>query len=163
EIDGIRVAVRSGEALYRAVHAVFNRGKRRRRVRNHVVLLKSVPCLPKIGEIGARVRSGVKSVPDERDMLGDGRGRAAGNRECRAERKRCDDRKRNSACDNAAPRTSSFGRIHVHQYILLAQSTEAFACYSEIMIFRYDYLDGVWIDLEQPSEEDIRKIAQEFS
>lgn len=31
------------------------------------------------------------------------------------------------------------------------------------MIFRYEYLGGVWIDLEQPSGDDIRKIAQEFS
>lgn len=31
------------------------------------------------------------------------------------------------------------------------------------MIFRYEYLDGVWVDLEQPSENDIRQIAEEFS
>jgi magnesium/cobalt transport protein CorA len=31
------------------------------------------------------------------------------------------------------------------------------------MISRYEYLDGVWIDLEQPTGEDIRKIAHEFS
>ena len=31
------------------------------------------------------------------------------------------------------------------------------------MIFRYEYLDGVWIDLEQPTGDDIRKTAQEFS
>ncbi|NNM84131.1 hypothetical protein HKL94_02870 [Candidatus Parcubacteria bacterium] len=31
------------------------------------------------------------------------------------------------------------------------------------MIFRYEYLDGVWIDIEQPSEEEIRKVAQELS
>jgi magnesium transporter len=31
------------------------------------------------------------------------------------------------------------------------------------MIFRYKYLDGVWVDLEQPSGDDIRKIAEEFS
>ncbi len=31
------------------------------------------------------------------------------------------------------------------------------------MIFRHEYLDGVWVDLEQPSENDIRQIAEEFS
>lgn len=31
------------------------------------------------------------------------------------------------------------------------------------MIFRHEYLDGVWVDLEQPSADDIRQIAQEFS
>lgn len=31
------------------------------------------------------------------------------------------------------------------------------------MIFRHEYLDGVWVDLEQPSENDIRQIADEFS
>ena len=31
------------------------------------------------------------------------------------------------------------------------------------MIFRHEYLDGVWIDLEQPSENDIRQVAEEFS
>jgi magnesium/cobalt transport protein CorA len=31
------------------------------------------------------------------------------------------------------------------------------------MIFRYEDLDGVWIDIEQPTEEEIRKVAQEFS
>jgi len=31
------------------------------------------------------------------------------------------------------------------------------------MVFRYDYLDGTWIDLEQPSGDDIRNIAREFS
>ncbi len=30
------------------------------------------------------------------------------------------------------------------------------------MIFRYEYQGGVWIDLEQPSEEEIRQIAHEF-
>lgn len=29
------------------------------------------------------------------------------------------------------------------------------------MIFRHDYRGGVWIDLEQPTEEEIRQIAQE--
>ena len=31
------------------------------------------------------------------------------------------------------------------------------------MIFRHEYLDGVWVDLEQPNEEDIRQVAEEFS
>ena len=31
------------------------------------------------------------------------------------------------------------------------------------MIFRHEYLNGVWIDLEQPSGDDIRQIAQELS
>ncbi|MBI4065578.1 hypothetical protein HY412_00070 [Candidatus Kaiserbacteria bacterium] len=31
------------------------------------------------------------------------------------------------------------------------------------MIFRHEYADGVWVDLEQPSENDIRQIAEEFS
>ncbi|HVB20171.1 MAG TPA: CorA family divalent cation transporter [Candidatus Paceibacterota bacterium] len=31
------------------------------------------------------------------------------------------------------------------------------------MIFRYEYRGGVWIDLEQPSEDEIRQIAKEFS
>lgn len=31
------------------------------------------------------------------------------------------------------------------------------------MIFRYDYRDGVWIDLENPTEDEIRTIAKEFS
>ncbi len=31
------------------------------------------------------------------------------------------------------------------------------------MIFRHEYLDGVWVDLEQPSGDDIRQVAQEFS
>lgn len=31
------------------------------------------------------------------------------------------------------------------------------------MIFRHEYLNGVWVDLEQPSENDIRQIAEEFS
>ena len=31
------------------------------------------------------------------------------------------------------------------------------------MIFRHEYSDGVWVDLEQPSESDIRQIAEEFS
>lgn len=31
------------------------------------------------------------------------------------------------------------------------------------MIFRYEYSGGVWIDLEQPSPEEIREIAREFS
>lgn len=30
------------------------------------------------------------------------------------------------------------------------------------MIFRQEYRDGVWVDLEQPSEEEIRQIAREF-
>ncbi len=31
------------------------------------------------------------------------------------------------------------------------------------MIFRHEYLDGVWVDLEQPSENEIRNAAHEFS
>lgn len=31
------------------------------------------------------------------------------------------------------------------------------------MIFRYEYLGGVWVDLEQPTGDDIRNIAEEFS
>jgi magnesium transporter len=31
------------------------------------------------------------------------------------------------------------------------------------MIFRYEYRGGVWVDLEQPSEEEVRLIAEEFS
>ncbi|MCX6787317.1 MAG: CorA family divalent cation transporter [Candidatus Kaiserbacteria bacterium] len=31
------------------------------------------------------------------------------------------------------------------------------------MIFRYAYRGGVWVDLEQPTEDEIRQIAQEFS
>ncbi|MFA5744820.1 MAG: magnesium transporter CorA family protein [Candidatus Paceibacterota bacterium] len=31
------------------------------------------------------------------------------------------------------------------------------------MIFRYDYRDGVWIDLEQPTNEEIRQIAEDFA
>lgn len=31
------------------------------------------------------------------------------------------------------------------------------------MIFRHEYLDGVWVDLEQPSEDEIRHTAHEFS
>lgn len=31
------------------------------------------------------------------------------------------------------------------------------------MIFRHEYLKGVWVDIEQPSENDIRQIAEEFS
>ena len=31
------------------------------------------------------------------------------------------------------------------------------------MIFRYEYQGGVWIDLEQPTEEEVRDIAREFS
>jgi magnesium transporter len=30
------------------------------------------------------------------------------------------------------------------------------------MIFRYEYTGGVWIDLEQPAGEEVRKVAQEF-
>jgi len=35
--------------------------------------------------------------------------------------------------------------------------------YSRNMIFRHEYRGGVWIDLEQPTENEIRQIAQEFS
>ncbi|MDP2655397.1 MAG: CorA family divalent cation transporter [bacterium] len=31
------------------------------------------------------------------------------------------------------------------------------------MIFRHEYLKGVWVDLEQPNENDIRQLAEEFS
>jgi len=31
------------------------------------------------------------------------------------------------------------------------------------MIFRHEYVDGVWIDIEQPDENEIREIAREFS
>src|SRR3989338_8331064 len=31
------------------------------------------------------------------------------------------------------------------------------------MIFRHEYLGGIWVDLEQPNEEDIRQISEEFS
>lgn len=31
------------------------------------------------------------------------------------------------------------------------------------MIFRHEYLNGVWVDLEQPSADDVRQIAREFS
>ena len=31
------------------------------------------------------------------------------------------------------------------------------------MISRHEYRDGVWVDLEQPSENDIRQIVEEFS
>ncbi|HUY62190.1 MAG TPA: CorA family divalent cation transporter [Candidatus Paceibacterota bacterium] len=31
------------------------------------------------------------------------------------------------------------------------------------MTFRYDYPDGVWIDLEQPTEEEIHEVARAFS
>lgn len=30
------------------------------------------------------------------------------------------------------------------------------------MLFRHEYRGGVWIDLEQPSEEDVRRVAEEF-
>ena len=35
--------------------------------------------------------------------------------------------------------------------------------YPRNMIFRYEYKGGVWIDLEKPTGEEIREIAQEFS
>lgn len=31
------------------------------------------------------------------------------------------------------------------------------------MIFRYEYPGGVWVDLEQPSADEIRRVAREFS
>jgi len=31
------------------------------------------------------------------------------------------------------------------------------------MIFRYEYPGGVWVDLERPTEEEIRRVAHEFS
>lgn len=36
-------------------------------------------------------------------------------------------------------------------------------CYPMCMIFRHEYEGGVWVDLEQPNEEEIRGIAEEFS
>ena len=30
------------------------------------------------------------------------------------------------------------------------------------MLFRHEYRGGVWVDLEQPSEEDVRRVAEEF-
>ncbi|MFA6503117.1 MAG: CorA family divalent cation transporter [Candidatus Paceibacterota bacterium] len=30
------------------------------------------------------------------------------------------------------------------------------------MLFRYEYSGGVWVDLEHPTEEEVRKVAQEF-
>lgn len=30
------------------------------------------------------------------------------------------------------------------------------------MLFRYEYRGGVWVDLEQPGEEDVQRIAEEF-
>lgn len=30
------------------------------------------------------------------------------------------------------------------------------------MLFRHEYSGGVWVDLEQPSEEDVRRVAEEF-
>lgn len=35
--------------------------------------------------------------------------------------------------------------------------------YSGRMIFRYEYHGGVWVDLEHPTEEEVRAVAQEFS
>ncbi|MFH1178360.1 MAG: CorA family divalent cation transporter [bacterium] len=31
------------------------------------------------------------------------------------------------------------------------------------MLFRYEYQNGVWVDLERPSEDELREIASEFS
>src|SRR3989338_10372814 len=31
------------------------------------------------------------------------------------------------------------------------------------MIFRYEYPHGVWVDLEQPTEEEVQEVIQEFS
>jgi len=31
------------------------------------------------------------------------------------------------------------------------------------MLFRYEYQNGVWVDLERPSEDELREIACEFS
>ena len=31
------------------------------------------------------------------------------------------------------------------------------------MLFRYEYHGGVWVDLEHPTEDEVRRIAQEFS
>ncbi len=31
------------------------------------------------------------------------------------------------------------------------------------MLFRYEYQDGAWIDLEKPSEDELREVAEEFS
>lgn len=35
--------------------------------------------------------------------------------------------------------------------------------YSSHMIFRYEYPGGVWVDLEQPNADEIRRVAREFS
>lgn len=35
--------------------------------------------------------------------------------------------------------------------------------YSSHMIFRYEYPGGVWVDLEKPSADEIRRVAREFS
>lgn len=35
--------------------------------------------------------------------------------------------------------------------------------YSRDMIFRYEYPGGVWVDLERPTPDDIRRVAHEFS
>src|SRR5487761_1981914 len=39
----------------------------------------------------------------------------------------------------------------------------AHPCYPSRMIFRHEYRGGVWVDLEQPTEEEKRRIAEEFS
>ena len=31
------------------------------------------------------------------------------------------------------------------------------------MVFRYKYQNGTWVDLEKPTEDEIREIAKEFS
>lgn len=36
-------------------------------------------------------------------------------------------------------------------------------CYSRHMISRHEYSGGVWVDLEQPSDEEIQRISEEFS
>jgi magnesium transporter len=35
--------------------------------------------------------------------------------------------------------------------------------YSKSMIFRHEYQAGVWVDLEQPTDEEVKKVADEFS
>lgn len=35
--------------------------------------------------------------------------------------------------------------------------------YSGRMIFRHEHAGGVWVDLEQPTEDDVRRVANEFS
>ncbi|KKW44871.1 MAG: hypothetical protein UY94_C0010G0007 [Parcubacteria group bacterium GW2011_GWA2_56_21] len=68
-----------------------------------VVGFKRVPRFPEIGEIGARVRRGIKAVPDKRNATDDRCGRATiAHSETRAERKCGNKRERDAAHGNAA-------------------------------------------------------------